>query len=85
MASTKERFIKLEKYLRETYVPDLNHHSYENLLKPKENMLQVLRGEKIVRTIKEEDIEVLWYAGIKTLEELAEKVLVRERKELKNV
>ena len=85
MASTKERFIKLEKYLRETYVPDLKHHSYENLLKPNENMLQVLRGEKIVRTIKEEDIEVLWYAGIKTLEELAEKVLVRERKELKNV
>lgn len=76
----KTKFIKLEIFLKENYIPELNHHIYENMWHPTENYLQVKRGEKVVRTIREDNSDILFYQGIVALTALAEEVLVRERK-----
>lgn len=61
-------FINLEIKLKRSCAPNLNHHVYLNLIHPKENFLQIKRGETVLRTIREEDEELLWHAGIKILE-----------------
>jgi len=76
----KTRFINLERYLKKNYIPDLSHHVYESLYHPENQFLQVKRGDKVIRTIREEDSDILFHQGITTLNALAEEVLVRERK-----
>ena len=76
----KRKFIKLEQFLKKNYIPDLSHHVYESLYHPERQFLQVKRGEEVIRTIREEDSDVLYYQGITTLNLLADEVLVRERK-----
>lgn len=63
----QEEFINLEIKLRKNCAPDLNHHVYLNIIHPKENFLQIKRGETVIRTIREEDEDILWHAGIVVL------------------
>lgn len=63
-------FINLEIKLKRSCTLNLNHHVYLNLIHPKENFLQIKRGETVLRTIREEDEELLWHAGIKVLEDI---------------
>ena len=63
-------FINLEIKLRRSCAPNLNHHVYLSLFHPKENFLQIKQGETVLRTIREEDEELLWHAGIKVLEDI---------------
>lgn len=78
--ANKRKFIELEQFLKKNYIPDLSHHVYESLYNPENQYLQVKRGEAVIRTIREEDSDILYYQGITTLNALAEEVLVRERK-----
>lgn len=78
--ANKRKFIELEQFLKKNYIPDLSHHVYESLYHPENQYLQVKRGEAVIRTIREEDSDILYYQGITTLNALAEEVLVRERK-----
>lgn len=64
---SKTRYLNLEKSCRQ-YVPGLNHHSRESLYCPDENFVRIKQGEKIIRTIKEDDIEGLWNAARMALE-----------------
>ncbi len=64
---SKDRYLAMEKSCRK-YIPTLNHHVKESILNPEENFLKIKKGEKVVRTIKEEDIDLMWHAAKMALE-----------------
>lgn len=59
---SKAEYLKLESVCA-NYIPKLNHHSKESLYRPEENFLKIKIGEEVIRTIKEEDAEIMWYSG----------------------
>lgn len=59
---SKEEYISLEIACKR-YVPKLNHHVYESILKPDEQFLKIQIGDEVIRTIREEESEIMWYSG----------------------
>ena len=59
---SKEEYISLEIACRR-YLPKLNHHAYESILKPDEQFLKIQIGDEVIRTIREEESEIMWYSG----------------------
>ena len=59
---SKAAYIELEKTCK-NYIPELSHHVRESLYRPDENFLKIKVGEEVIRTIKEEEPEIMWYAG----------------------
>ena len=59
---SKEQYIDLEIACKK-YIPKLNHHAYESILKPEEQFLKIQIGDEVIRTIREEETEIMWYSG----------------------
>ena len=74
---SKTMFLNLEKSCRK-YIPDLTHHAKESLYHPEENFIKIKQGEKVLRTIKEEDDDVLWHAAKMALESVVFSYMEKE-------
>ncbi len=59
---SKTEYINLEIACKQ-YIPKLNHHVYESILKPDEQFLKIQIGDEVLRTIREEESEIMWYVG----------------------
>ena len=79
---SKSRYLNLEESCRQ-YVPGLGHHCKESLYHPEENFVKIKQGETIIKTIKEEDVDVLWHAARMALESFVFSYM--EQKEAKHV
>lgn len=64
---SKEEYIKLEMACRR-YISTLNHHAYESAMKLDEQFLKIQIGNKVIRTVKDEDSEIMWLSGKRYLE-----------------
>ena len=59
---SKTEYINLEIVCKQ-YIPKLNHHVYESILRPDEQFLKIQIGDEVIRTIREEESEIMWYSG----------------------
>lgn len=71
---TKMQYLEIEAAIRKIE-PRLGHHSLESLIKPEDQFLQIYVGEKVIRTIREEDADLMWHAGTATLKSYFEHVM----------
>ena len=60
-------YLSLEKACKE-YIPELNHHSREDLIKPEEQFVRIKLGDEPIRVIKEEDADIMWNSACMFLE-----------------
>ena len=79
--NSRTYYLNLEESCRQ-YVPGLNHHCGESLYHPEDNFVKIKQGDKVLRTIKEDDEDNLWHAARMALESI---VFSYIEKEMQNV
>ncbi len=71
---SKDRYLELENAVRKIR-PTVSHSSKESLYKPDEQYLRITDGNHVIRTIKEEDADIMWHAGFSALESYFKKII----------
>lgn len=81
---SKINYLELEAACRK-YIPGINHHSCENIIRPEEQFVRIKLGDEPIRVIKEEDADVMWNSASMFLESYMKGFFRRSKKEAKNV
>lgn len=76
---SRTNYLELEAACRK-YIPGLNHHSHEDMIKPDEQFVKIKLGKEPIRVIKEEDADIMWNSASMFLESYMKQYFRKNRR-----